>query len=90
MISIVAYCHSVKFAPLPLGLSDRNKMVLWQACEGRAVWNLRKNNARSVRSKKEGMLLQPLRWRCAECAIHHERDVREEQHPYIRGANKQQ
>jgi len=29
------------------------------------------------------LLLQPLRWRCVECAIHHERDVREEQHPYI-------
>ena len=26
------------------------------------------------------VLLQPLRWRCAECAIHHERIVREEQH----------
>ena len=25
-------------------------------------------------------MLQPLRWRCAECAIHHERNVREEQH----------
>jgi len=25
------------------------------------------------------MLLQPLRWRCVECVIHHERDVREEQ-----------
>jgi len=23
--------------------------------------------------------LQPLRWRCVECVIHHERDVREEQ-----------
>jgi len=23
-------------------------------------------------------VLQPLRWRCIECAIHHERDVREE------------
>jgi len=27
----------------------------------------------------EGMLLQPLRWRCVDCVIHHERDVREEQ-----------
>jgi len=27
-----------------------------------------------------GMLLQPLRWCCVECVIHHERDVREEQH----------
>ena len=24
-------------------------------------------------------LLQPLCWRCVECAIHHERDVHEEQ-----------
>ena len=34
-------------------------------------------------------MLQPLRWRCVECAVHHERDVREEQHPYISGTNKQ-
>jgi len=34
-------------------------------------------------------LLQPLRWRCAERMIHHERDMREEQHPYICCANKQ-
>jgi len=26
------------------------------------------------------MLLQPLRWRCVDCVIHHERDVREEKH----------
>ena len=31
-----------------------------------------------VRRKKEGMLLQPLRWCCVDCVIHHERDVREE------------
>ena len=24
------------------------------------------------------LLLQPLRWYCVECVIHHERDVREE------------
>jgi len=32
--------------------------------------------------KKEYILvlvLQPLRWRCVDCVIHHERDVREEQ-----------
>ena len=34
----------------------------------------------AVRCKKEGMLLQPLRWCCVKCVIHHERDVREEQH----------
>ena len=25
------------------------------------------------------VVLQPLRWRCVECVIHHERDVRDEQ-----------
>ena len=25
-------------------------------------------------------VLQPLRWCCVKCVIHHERDVREEQH----------
>ena len=35
---------------------------------------------RAVRCEKEGMLLQPLRWCCVKCLIHHERDVPEEQH----------
>jgi len=39
-------------------------------------------------SKSLLVLLQPLRWRCAECAVHHEWNVREEQHPHICGANK--
>ena len=34
----------------------------------------------AVRYKKEDMLLQPLRWCCVKSVIHHERDVREEQH----------
>jgi len=34
------------------------------------------------------VLLQPLGWRCAECAAH-EQNVCEEQHPYICGTNKQ-
>jgi len=37
------------FADMPLGLFDRNKVVLWPGCEGRAVWNLHKKSARSVR-----------------------------------------
>jgi len=35
------------------------------------------------------LLMQPRSWRCVECVFHHERDVREEQHPYVCGANKQ-
>jgi len=26
------------------------------------------------------VVLQPIRWRYAECAVHHKRNVREEQH----------
>ena len=41
-------------------------------------------NHLSLEIKKIGCskfhLLRPLRWRCAECAVHHERNVREEQH----------
>ena len=46
----------------------------------------RKNNHTAYDLKRSGhvtktqILLQPLRWRCVECAIHHKRDVREEQH----------
>ena len=33
----------------------------------------------TVRLRFQGMmLLQTLRWRCVDCVIHHERDVREE------------
>ena len=28
----------------------------------------------------QGLLLQPLRWRCVKCVIHHKRNVREEKH----------
>jgi len=42
-----------------------------------------------VRYNKKGMLLQPLRWCCVDCVMHHERDVREEQKKYIHGASKQ-
>jgi len=29
---------------------------------------------------KQILLWQPLQWCCVDCVIHHERDVREEQH----------
>jgi len=35
------------------------------------------------------VLLQPRGWRCVACVIHYERDVREEQHPYICGSEQQ-
>jgi len=68
---------------MPLGISDRNKMVLWPGCEGHAEFSLHTKNG-AVRFKNEGMLLQPLWWCCVDCVIHHERDVHEEQqHTYV-------
>jgi len=60
------------FAPLPLGLCDRNRMVLWPGCEGHVRCNHHKGNVRSVRfcCKKGGMSLTPLRRHGVECAIH--------------------
>ena len=40
----------------------------------RKTWSLQRVNDQIL------ILLQPLRWCCVECVIHHERDVREEQH----------
>ena len=37
------------FAHMPLGLSDRNKMVLWPGCGGHAGFSLHTKNVRSVR-----------------------------------------
>ena len=60
--------------------SQQNSAVtrMWRSC---GVQPSHKECAiGAVRCKKEGMLLQPLWWCCADCVIHHERDVREEQH----------
>ena len=51
---------------------------MWRSCHGQPSHKERAIGA--VRCKKEGTLLQPLRWCCVDCVIHHERDVREEQH----------
>ena len=51
---------------------------MWRSC-----WvqpSLKERAIGADRCKKEGMLLQPLRWCCVDCVIHHERDVRGEQH----------
>jgi len=81
MISIVACCRSAKlcthaaqdFRSQQYGAVTR----MWRSC---GVQPLHKERAIVVvRCKKEGMLLQPLRWCCVDCVIHHERGVRKEQ-----------
>ena len=68
-----------RFAHMPLGVSNRIKMVLWPGCGGRAEFrpSHKERAICVVRCKKEGMLLQPLRWCCVDCVIHHQQDVRE-------------
>jgi len=81
--------HSIWAFLLGLFRSQQNSAVtrMRRSCQVQPS----QKNVRSVRFvvKKEGMLLQPLRWRCVECVIHHGRDVREQQQ-YICDANKQQ
>ena len=48
MISVVACCHATNFAHTPLGISARNKMVLWPGCGGLAEFSLYTKNVRSV------------------------------------------
>ena len=81
VISIVACCHGAKLcAHAPRDFrSQQNGAVtrMWRSCGVRTSHKERAIGV--VRCKKEWMLLQPLRWCCVNCMIHHERDVREEQ-----------
>jgi len=91
MISIVACCHGAKLCAYAARdfRSQQNGAVTWM---WRSCWVQPSHKERAISAvhcKKEGMLLQPLQWCCVECVIHHERDVRQEQHYYICGASKQ-
>ena len=79
VISIVACCHSAKLCAH--AARDRNKMVLWPGCAGRAEFSLHTKNVRSVRfvvkrrgcccnlsggvKKKENALTERARWKWA-------------------------
>jgi len=75
-------CHSAKlcaYAPPDFRLQQNGAVTrMWRSC--RVQLSHKERAIGAVRCKKEGMLLQPLRWCCVDCVIHHERDVREEQH----------
>ena len=81
VISIVVCYHSVKLCALAAQdfRSQQNGVVtrMRRLC---CVKPSQKERAIGVvRCKKEGMLLQPFRWRSVDFVIHHEGDVREEQ-----------
>jgi len=82
VISIVACCHSVKLcAHVARAFRSQQNGAMtrtWRSC--RVQPSHKERAIGVVRCKKEGMLLQPLRWRCVECVIHREQDVREEKH----------
>jgi len=81
VISIVACCRGAKLCAHAAQdfRSQQNGTVtrMWRSCQGHPSHKERAIGV--VRCKKEGMLLQPFRWCCVDCVIHHERDVREEQ-----------
>jgi len=81
MISIVSCCHGVKlcaYAARDFQLQQNGAVNrMWRSC--RVQPSHKESGISVVRCKKEGMLLQPLQWRCIACVIHHKRDVREEQ-----------
>ena len=80
MISIVACCHGAKlcaYAARDFRLHQNGAVTrMWRSC--RVQPSHKKRAIGVVRCKKEGMLLQPLRWCCVDCVVRHERDVREE------------
>ena len=80
MISIVACCHGAKLCAHVTrdfrSQQNGNVTRMWRSC--RVQPSYKERGIGVVRCKKEGMLLQPLRWRCVDCVIHHERDVHEE------------
>ena len=80
--SIVACCHGAKLCAHAARdfRSQQNVAVttMWRSCQGQP--SCKERAIGTVRCKKEGMLLQPLRWCCPKCVIRHERDVPEGQH----------
>ena len=81
VISIVACCHGAKHcahASRDFRLQQNVSVTrMWRSC---GVQPSHKERAIGVfRCKKKGMLLQPLRWCCVDCVIHHKRVVHEEQ-----------
>ena len=80
--SIVPCCHSAKLCAYAARdfRSQQNGAVtrMWRSC--RVQPSHKEPAISAVRCKKEGMLLQPLRWCCVDCVIHYGRDVREEKH----------
>jgi len=80
MISIVTCCHGAKLCAHAAQdfRSQQNGAVIrmWRSCGVQPSHKERMIGV--VHCKKEGMLLQPLRWCCVDCLIDHEQDVREE------------
>jgi len=79
--AIVACCHSVKLCAHAAWTfrSQQNGAVTRMRRSCRLQPSHKERVFGLVRCKKEGMLLQPLWWRCVDCVIHYERDVCEEQ-----------
>ena len=78
------------FAHMPLGISDRNKMVLWPGCGDRAEFSLHTKNVRSVwfvvkRRGSDATFPVALCWLCDSPRTGCARRTK----TYMRGASKQ-
>ena len=89
--SIIVCCHSVKLRLHAARdfWSQQNGAVtrMWRSC--RVQPSHKERTIGAVHSKKEGMLLQPLNWRCTEMSNSPRTEYARRTTPYICGANKQ-
>ena len=69
-IFIVAWCHSVKLCALaaqPVWSQQTGALIrMWRWCQAHSQTDRAMG---AVHCKNEGMLLQPLIWRCIECGF---------------------
>jgi len=74
----------------PLGLSNRNKMVLCAGYEGCVGFSLHTKNVRSVQLivERRGCCCNHSAGVALKCTVRHEQNVCKEEHPDICGANQ--
>ena len=89
MNSIVACCHSATlYAHAVWAFRSQQNCAVTRIWRSRQVQPSQKERAIGAVCCEKGMLLQPLCWRCAECMVHHKRNVRKEQyHIYVAQAS---
>jgi len=87
-IQIVQFIKQVRkkqnFQPPTLVMKEKSKLFFVHFHEGNNLFtngsSILTNLLSKAKEPQHDTVLQPLRWRCVECVIHHKRDVCKEQH----------